>query len=327
MVNLYAKTLQFTGISCVLDQSPNVGKRQLRRESLESLQANPQKFPFRGDFRRRQISIALRGRVGSVSIGFRPYCCGAGTYEWGELCSRPKNQGYSLAALAEPLDNVVEEERLTEIPVIGDAIADIVTKLHNTGTHPSLEKLRKEVPAGVLELLTIPGLRPDKVMRLYKDLGISSVAELEASAKDDRIRKAKGLGAALQAKILQNLAIARTGAGKLHIHRAAALLRHAVETLQAVARPKLKRITIAGDFRRGCELVGDLSIVAEALASDAIPDASAQGGLHVHLTDRKHFGATLLFATGSDAHLKCLRGLAATKGMSLDRAGCTRAAA
>jgi len=167
----------------------------------------------------------------------------------------------SLAALAVPLHVLIAEDRLTEIPGVGDAIADIITGLHKTGTHPSLEKLRKEVPAGVLEMLAVPGLRPDKVLRLYKDLGITSLAGLEAAARDDRIRKAKGLGAALQTKILQNLAIAKSGEGRLHLHRAAALLAHASESI-GKARPELKRVTIAGDFRRGCELVGDLTIVA-----------------------------------------------------------------
>ena len=51
----------------------------------------------------------------------------------------------NLAALAEPLDRVVEEGRLREIPGVGYAIADIIPKLHRTGTHPSLEKLREEV--------------------------------------------------------------------------------------------------------------------------------------------------------------------------------------
>ena len=74
------------------------------------------------------------------------------------------------------------EERLTEIPGVGDAIAVIITKLYRTGTPPSLEKLRKEIRAGVLELLTVPGLRPEKVLHLYKGLGITSLAELEAAA-------------------------------------------------------------------------------------------------------------------------------------------------
>ena len=106
----------------------------------------------------------------------------------------------SLAALAQPLDDLIEENRLTEIPGVGDAIADIITKLHRNGTHPSLEKLRKEIPVGVMELLSVPGLRPDKALRLYKDLGITSHTELEAAAKDDRIRKAKGRGSALRCR-------------------------------------------------------------------------------------------------------------------------------
>jgi DNA polymerase (family X) len=100
----------------------------------------------------------------------------------------------SLAALAEPLERIVAEGRLREIPGIGEAIADIVTKLHKTGTLPSLERMRGEIPEGVLEMLSVPGLRPDRVLRLYKQLGIANLAELEAAARQDRIKCVKGLG-------------------------------------------------------------------------------------------------------------------------------------
>jgi DNA polymerase (family X) len=226
----------------------------------------------------------------------------------------------SLAVLAVPLDRLIAEERLTEIPGVGDAIADIISKLHRTGTHPSLEKLRQEIPAGALELLAVPGLRPDKVLRLYKDLGITSLAELERAAKGDRIKKAKGLGAALQTKVLQNLTIARSGEGRLHLHRAAALLEHAKGTLEK-ARPELRRVTIAGDFRRGCELVADLALVAETRRSDGGPTVLNSSGLKIHLTDRKHFGAALLHATGSSDHLDQLRVLAERKGMQFEENG------
>jgi DNA polymerase (family 10) len=226
----------------------------------------------------------------------------------------------SLTALAVPLHVIVAEDRLTEIPGVGDAIADIITKLSKSGTHPSLEKLQKEIPEGVLELLAVPGLSPEKVLRLYKDLGIASLAELEAAAKDDRVKKAKGLGAALQTKILQNLAIAKSGEGRLHLHRAAALLAHAKDSLRK-ARPELKRVTVAGDFRRGCELVGELTIVAEAPKVAKTSKASVADGLQIRLTDRKHFGAALLFATGSAAHVAQLQALAAEKGMRLEADG------
>ncbi|WFU19948.1 helix-hairpin-helix domain-containing protein [Bradyrhizobium sp. CB3481] len=226
----------------------------------------------------------------------------------------------SLSALAVPLHVLVEEDRLTEIPGVGEAIADIIKKLHRTGAHPSLDKLRKEIPAGVLEMLTVPGLRPEKVLRLYKDLGITSLAELEAAAKGDRIKRAKGLGASLQAKILQNLAIAKSGDGRLHLHRAAALLEHAKASLQET-RPNLRHVTIAGDFRRGCELVGDLALVAVAPDAEDGPTALESDRLTVHVTDRKHFGAILLHATGSRDHLDQLRALAEDKGMKLEANG------
>ncbi|WP_431015513.1 helix-hairpin-helix domain-containing protein [Bradyrhizobium pachyrhizi] len=226
----------------------------------------------------------------------------------------------SLTALAVPIEHLIEEDRLTEIPGVGEAIADIIIRLRRTGTHPGLEKLRQEVPASVLELLGVPGLRPEKVLRLYKDLGVTSLAELEEAAKEDRIKKAKGLGPALQTKILENLAIAKSGDGRLHLHRAAALLKHAKESLQK-ARPELKRLTVAGDLRRGCELVGDLSIVAEATGSGSESGLTNTGGLQVHLADRKYFGAALLHATGSVAHLEQLRLLAEKKKMHLEGDG------
>jgi DNA polymerase (family 10) len=98
----------------------------------------------------------------------------------------------------------------------------------------------------------------------------------------------------------ENLAIARSGQGRLHMHRAAALLEHAVESLRG-ARPELKRLTVAGDFRLGCELVGDYAIVAEAPAGKN-PTLVESGGLQVHVADRGHFGAVLMRATGSAAH-------------------------
>jgi DNA polymerase (family X) len=229
----------------------------------------------------------------------------------------------SLTGLPEPLSRLVEDERLTEIPGVGEAIAEIVTKLHRTGTHPSLEKLRNEVPAGVLEMLAVPGLRPEKVLKLYNDLGIASLSDLEIAAKDDRIKKAEGLGAALQTKILQNLAIAKGGEGRLHMHRAAVLLKHAKTTLES-SRPDLRHVTIAGEFRRGCELVRDLALVAEAPRRDDAAAKPESPGIKIYVVDRKHFGAALLHATGSPEHLEQLRILAEKKGMRIDLDGLHR---
>src|ERR1044071_5268431 len=138
----------------------------------------------------------------------------------------------NLFALTEPLEDLVAEGRLTEIPGVGDAIADIITKIHKTGNHPSLQSMRTEILVGALEMLNIPGLRPDKVLKIYKELGISSLDELEKAANEDRLKPVKGLGAALQAKILQGIEIRRKSEGQRHLHRAAKLLNNAKDQLR-----------------------------------------------------------------------------------------------
>lgn len=204
----------------------------------------------------------------------------------------------NLLTLAEPLEDIVAQNRLREIPGVGDAIADIVTKLHRTGRHPALDEMRTEIPAGTLELLTVPGLRPDKALK-----------------------NVKGVGAVLQTKILQGIEIKRRGEGQRHLHRAAALLELAQAQLLR-SRPGVSRITPAGDFRRGCELIGDLSLVAQV--SDlhgAVRKHEDQSQLALNLTDKQHYGAVLLLATGSQEHLKELRAIAAARSMTLDKDG------
>jgi len=98
----------------------------------------------------------------------------------------------NLRAVPEPLERIIEEGRLREIPGIGEAIADIVTKFHRTGSHPSLEKLRQEIPAGVLDMLAIPGLRPDKAIKIHTALGIDTIDELERAARAGRLAPIKG---------------------------------------------------------------------------------------------------------------------------------------
>ena len=93
----------------------------------------------------------------------------------------------SLSALAAPLGLLIAEGRTTEIPGVGKAIADIITKLHRTGTHPSLEAMREEVPAGVVEMLSVPGLKPDRVLKLHKLLGALKQIRIPPRPADMRV--------------------------------------------------------------------------------------------------------------------------------------------
>ena len=227
----------------------------------------------------------------------------------------------NLLAVPEPLETLIAQNRLREIPGVGAAIADIVTKIHKTGGHPALDAMREEIPSGALDLLTVPGLRPEKALLLHRELGIASLAELEKAAKEDRIRPVKGLGAALQKKVLQGIRIRREGEGRRHIHRAAALLESATEQLRR-SPAGLTRIIPAGDFRRGCELVRDMAIVAQLPGGNS-DQIIRRGGsqLAVLLADEMYYGSVLLLATGSEDHIAGLRTRAAALGMTLGEDG------
>ena len=227
----------------------------------------------------------------------------------------------NLLAVPEPLEKLIAQNRLREIPGVGAAIADIVTKIHKTGGHPALDAMREETPSGALDLLTVPGLRPEKALLLHRELGIASLAELEKAAKEDRIRPVKGLGAALQKKVLQGIRIRREGEGRRHIHRAAALLESATEQLRR-SPAGLTRIIPAGDFRRGCELVRDMAIVAQLPGGNGDQIVRRGGSqLAVHLAVEMYYGSVLLLATGSEDHIAGLRTRAAALGMTLGEDG------
>jgi DNA polymerase (family X) len=235
-----------------------------------------------------------------------------------------KSRAYHTAAenlllLDVPLAELVAKGKLRTIPGVGEAIAEKIIKLHKTGTHPNLEFLREQLPAGVLEMLKIPGLGPKKVMLIYDELKLTSLQELEEACKSGRVKDCKKLGAKLATKILQSLEFMRKGSG-------CCLMHHADERLKAAAHylsrnhADWKRVVPAGPMRRGCEIVDDLVVVAEA---DNPGDGTTtyQNEIRVIVSEPKSYAAALLFNTGNDAHLAALKDLAKSKGMVLSPEG------
>ena len=226
----------------------------------------------------------------------------------------------NLALSTLPIERLINEGRLKEIPGTGDALAAVIERLHQTGEHPSLEKMRGEFPQGVLEMLRVPGLKPERVRKLYRDLNIASLVELEEAARSDRLVSLKGFGPAFQAKVLQGIETSRGAQGR-HLHRAAAALAYATAEVSRT-HPELSAMTPAGEFRRGCELISTLSLVAiDARLKGDNHTIRAGDHLTVHVTSKERYGITLLLATGSEKHIGALKTLAESKGLVLDEAG------
>jgi len=98
---------------------------------------------------------------------------------------------------------VSNEEDLEEIPGIGDAIAAKIEDLVKTGHVKVHDELKAQFPQGILDILNIPGVGPRTAMRLYAELGVKSVAELEQAIREGRVAAMQRMGEKAAQKILE----------------------------------------------------------------------------------------------------------------------------
>ena len=87
----------------------------------------------------------------------------------------------SIESLSEDIEEIYKQEKLKEIPGIGEGIAKKIIEYLDTGKSTYLEELKKEFPVNVSELMKIPGLGPKKIIMLYKNLKITNMTKLKKS--------------------------------------------------------------------------------------------------------------------------------------------------
>ena len=250
-----------------------------------------------------------------------------------------RNASETVAHETRRVASLTPAERL-DLPGIGKDIAAKIGELADTGAIRYHQELLQEFPPTILDLLNLQGVGPKTVARLYGDLGIRTLEELERAARDGRVRDMKGMGAKKEALILKALEEQRRFVGRRLTAEAhdtaaglvAALREHAPEA----------EVHLVGSLRRGCETCGDLDILA-AGAPPSIMDAFTGyqlverilahgdtkssvrlwGGFQADLrtVPRESLGAAQQYFTGSKAHNIVLRDRAIQRGMKLNEYG------
>ena len=107
----------------------------------------------------------------------------------------------ALETLATPLDEMLAAGTLTEVKGIGKSVAELVAEFAETGTARAYEELRAEVPAGLLEMLRVPGLGPRKIIAIREALGVADLEALAEAARAGRLADLKGFGKKTQENI------------------------------------------------------------------------------------------------------------------------------
>ena len=256
-----------------------------------------------------------------------------------------RNAVRTVEAQATPLRRMVEEGRpLTDLPGIGKEMAAHIQEMVATGTLGFRDEMLTEVPRSLIELMRLPGLGPKKARKLWDDLKIQSVDELETAAKAGRIAAVPGFGAKTQEKILAGIAEHRQHASRMLLSDA----ERSIEPLLAWLReiPDLLRLEVAGSYRRRRETVGDIDLVAISqrptevmehfraygqiektlMAGDTRSTVVLGSGLQVDLraVPPDCYGAALVYFTGSKEHNVKLRRRAVEQGLRISEYGVFR---
>jgi len=251
------------------------------------------------------------------------------------------NAARTLNSYEGDLAKLVAEDRIEEIPGIGEALHQKIIELVKTGHLKYYEDLRASIPDGLLAMMDIPGLGPKKINILHEKLGITNVVELEAACQGHRVRELPGFGAKTEEKLLAGIARARDYSALFLYADAWAQAEEIREALRA--HEAVIQLSLAGSLRRGREVVKDLDFVASSRQPQEVMDyfislpwvkqvtnhgttkssVLLQSGISADLrvVNDKEFPYALHHFTGSKEHNVALRQRAITQGKKMSEWG------
>lgn len=177
----------------------------------------------------------------------------------------------AISQLTGDLNGIVAAGKLGTVRGIGEALRDKITTLVTTGRLPYLEELRASVPAGLVEMLRIPGVGPKKVVALRQELGIDTLEKLEAACIAGQVAGLKGFGAKSQDKILEGIRFLGTIGNRVRLDLALPLGEALLEQVRAF--PGVLRAELCGSLRRRRDTVKDIDIVASSADPGPVMEA------------------------------------------------------
>jgi DNA polymerase (family 10) len=252
-----------------------------------------------------------------------------------------QNGARALANYEGDLQAGLDGGELAKLKGIGKSLLGEIKSLLETGESPARVELRAQIPAGLLEMLKIPGLGPKRAHELHEKLGVESVGELEYACKENRLLKLPGYGEKTQAKLLKGIDYIRKFSGRHLLSDAWTRADDLVERLQQ--HPGVSRIELAGSIRRRKETIGDIDIlvatddpaaVSEMFVTfaeveeiighgDTKSSVRLESGIQVDLrvVPEQSFPFALHYFTGSKEHNTVLRQRAKDRGLRLNEYG------
>ena len=181
-----------------------------------------------------------------------------------------ENAARAVKSLPGDIGEMLATGALLEVKGIGKSIFSHIEELHKAGKLGAYEELKAKLPAGLRDILRIPGMGPKKVKALYEKLGVKSIDELEQAANDNRVAALEGFGTTTQIKILYGIQTVKKFSERHLFHNAMDEARGIFDEIAKT--PGIGRALIAGSLRRRRETIKDIDILVSASEPGAIMD-------------------------------------------------------
>jgi len=182
-----------------------------------------------------------------------------------------RNGARVVQGLSGDLKELVATGQIRNTRGLGDTLVEKITTLVTTGALPYLDELRASIPAGLVEMLRLPGIGPKKVKALHESLQIDGIDKLKSACEAGEVAKLKGFGAKTQAKILEGIRYLDQIGKRVRIDLALPL--GDALLAQVKAFPGVIRGELCGSLRRRKETVADLDILVSSADAAPIMDA------------------------------------------------------
>ena len=173
-----------------------------------------------------------------------------------------QNASRALGQLEKNLFELVKSDSLTQTKGIGKGLASLVEEIVMTGEWGKLKDLYDKVPAGLVEMVGIPGLGPKRARILFEELEVSTVEGLKSACEQNLVAELQGFGAKSQKKYLDGIDLLRRNQGRTRLDVGLGFglaLKKRVSGITGVIQ-----VELAGSARRRKETIGDLDLVVSA---------------------------------------------------------------
>ncbi|MBI4461961.1 MAG: DNA polymerase/3'-5' exonuclease PolX [Acidobacteria bacterium] len=244
----------------------------------------------------------------------------------------------TIENLSERVEELARADTLTELPGVGERMAEHIQEILKTGKYSLHQRLLKKYPHTLLDVLNLPSLGPKKTALLWRKFKAATVGDVEKLARAAKLRDLAGFGEKSEQNILKGIEMYKRQAGRFHLDEADRTAQELIVYIEDFGKT-VQRVTPAGSLRRGKETIGDLDLLLISKEVEKISEyilkypkieqqlvrgenkvsfklANAMQ-VDVRILEERSFGAALQYFTGNKEHNIVLRGRAKDRGWKL----------